>query len=334
MRWICVCVSLLLGGYVFSQNVDTAYVALKPAIATHDIIGLGEVSHGFETFNATKAGLLTAMRKDHENLSVIFESPFTACALAYLNNDGDDRLAKSLYPFWNTASVRQAIRAFQEREGQAGRPLVFGCDVQEDCRFTRLSEYLLRNRIIQTEAATLQRCDSLLGTLIGPKRTEFFWDDVNRDTLINGYNRVIKELDAVKMRATENKLLHQALLNRKWLCEYLHIKDIADRMAFRDGLMARNVVWIYENFIKKGEKAVLWSADTHIAKNDEAVKNGKPRWMGEHLQVYFKDKYYAVSLSPGKRGVLKFAAKKGFDAVLYNRKPKHIFPEEWDTPCP
>lgn len=334
MKWFFVCLGMLAGGSVFPQETGSVYAALKPSVAVHEIVGLGESSHGFGTYNEAKAGLIEAMHGDDESLSVIFESPFTAGVVAYLERlDAPARLAASVYAFWNTPSVLRGVEPFLRTERNTGRPQVWGCDMQEDCRFGQLSAYLLRGGMIRTEARTLQRCDSVLATVIGPRPSLKYLDDAGRDTLINGYGRVIKELDGREIDALERKLLHQALLNRKWLCEYLCIKDMDRRMAFRDGLMSRNVVWIYENFLKGNGKAVLWAADTHIGKNDEAVKMGRPRWTGEHLQVYFKEKYYAVSLAPGKADGLKPGGKR-FDAVLYFRNPEPILPGQWETPCP
>jgi len=106
------------------------------------------VGHGYESINEAKGVVVDFLRQQLEVKAVVFESSFTLSALGYLRKDDlSNRLKYSLYPFWNTGSVMEALQPFYQVE-TGERPLVVGCDMQEDCRFTSLSQYLVGEGVV------------------------------------------------------------------------------------------------------------------------------------------------------------------------------------------
>lgn len=295
------------------------------------ITGLGESSHGFESFNAQKAEWLAGFQRENPDRAVIFESSFTLGVLAWLEGDSDHRTDRFLYPFWNTASVKNALRGFLSAERQQHVPKIFGCDIQEDCRFTALSAYLLDRHIIQYFADRLRQSDSILARCIGAQPVVSVLSPAEAERLRQNYTAVGDELAAhTGLPELHYRLLDRVLQNRRWLCRYLTIKSTSDLMAYRDSLMAENVAWIYDTFLKNSE-VLLWAANTHVAKN--ASKNSKPVWMGEYLQARYGTGYAAVALSPGKGETAVIVSKKGFDVSVEIPKPVKIAAAEWKTDC-
>lgn len=295
------------------------------------IMGLGESSHGFESFNAQKAEWLAGFQRENPDRAVIFESSFTLAALAWLEGDSARRTDRFLYPFWNTASVKNALRGFLSAERQQHVPKIFGCDIQEDCRFTALSEYLLDRHIVLLFADRLRQSDSILACCLGEQPVLSVLPLADAGRLQQNYRAVGDELAAhTGLPELHYRLLDRALQNRRWLCRYLTIKSTSDRMAYRDSLMAENVTWIYDTFLKNGE-AVLWAANTHVVKS--TAKKNKPAWMGEYLQARYGTRYAAVSLLPGKGETAVIVSQKGFDVSVEIPKPVKIAAEEWKTEC-
>lgn len=75
------------------------------------------------------------------------------------------RARSFLYPFWNTTSVKTALASFLNREKD--KPLIIGFDIQENCRFTKLSQLLLDKRLVSDNKDRLIQYDSILSCDIG-----------------------------------------------------------------------------------------------------------------------------------------------------------------------
>ena len=297
------------------------WAALPPSVR---IIGLGESSHGFETFNAQKAEWINDFQAADVKRGVIFESSFTLAALAYLEGDESQRVSGFLYPFWNTNSVQVALRGYQIAE-DAGGPKLFGCDVQEDCRYTALSAYLIKNGLTRY-TALLKEADEALDPIIGPDPTQKTLEEKTAARLHATYAAVQLELDKNDLLPeTQHRLLDRALQNRRWLCSYLTLKDVSKRMALRDSLMAENVFWIYHTFLEDTQ-TVLWAANSHVNKQ----LTGR---MGAYLSTHFAADYAAVGVFPGKEAPELKKGPEGFDASVKLPNPVSIPPEQWKTPC-
>jgi erythromycin esterase len=331
MRIYLLFICVFCGTIAFSQPTKSESSELKQlatSIGERSVVALGEIGHGYETINAAKSMTLDFLRSRLNFEAVVFESSFTEGMISYLRNDAFEKRLKSfLYPFWNTASVRASLRLTfaLEQQKQERLPLITGCDVQEDCRFTSLSEYLFKEGyggIANKRALTI--CDSILSLYIGRKPARKGAISKNEyDILVSNYNVVAEELNRRDMQDVPKKILLRCIENRKWLCEYLTIADINERMSYRDSIMYQNVIWIKDELLT-GKKLVIWSTDTHIA------RAGKTRfaWMGERLSAALKNDYYTISF----RRVIGLPANR-FDSIFNLKKLEKIKSSEWITPC-
>lgn len=314
---------------------------LRARLSPYSVIGLGETGHGYESINAAKGTVVDFLHRQLGVSGVVFESSFTLGVVGYLQADSlDQRLKYALYPFWNTASVAASLKPFYHREQQEGKPLIAGCDVQEDCRFTRFSGYLLREGLVRTHQAKLVAADSILSYYIGKdfsRKNSLTAAEYN--SLVSSYELIAAELRQQPLPILKQNLLLRCLQNRQWLCRYLTLAGARQRMHFRDSIMAENVLWL-KNELYPSDKIALWAANTHVSRL--AGGNKHPGWMGEWLSSRLPDSYGAISVQKGAVPPNEYpegfainypAAREKFDAVIYLEKLKKISSGEWVTPC-
>ena len=200
----------------------------------------------------------------------------------------------------------------------------------------------LKNNYIKHTSDQLRLCDSILNFYIGETA------DGKRQLSVSEYNLLVAHYDSIAeeiTKLTEVKEIHKKLLlhcfeNRKWLCKYLTIKKIKERMYFRDSLMAQNIIFLKNN-LYSSEKIMLWAADAHIAKMNTDEHNA--RWMGEWLTKTYGHGYYAISFRKGNTtgnsfipGTASLIIKKktdNFQAFFSLSDLRSIEKEQWNTPC-
>jgi erythromycin esterase len=324
-----------------STSLTSEWQKLQHQIDNSLIVGVGEVVHGFESLNKNKAGLVDFLHKESNFRAIALESSFTESIISYLNNDSaDDRAKNFLYPFWITASVRSVLRSFIEDEKGLAKPLVVGFDIQEDCRFDKLSEFLREEGLITANLMALHACDSILSRYIG-KNVTSKGAMTNQEylALISTYDLVKAELETKDLDTFPKKLLLRCLENRKWLCKFLTLSTTRQKMYFRDSLMAANIVWLQKE-IYTDNKFIIWAANTHISK---LAKGSKPQWTGEWLSSIYTDKYFAISFQKGsaknkhnwQNTSFQYTVNnnKTFDCIFYVSELKKIESHEWITPC-
>lgn len=314
---------------------------LKKEISNSSIVGLGEVGHGFESINEAKATLLNMLQTDFNFKAVGFESSFVESIMSFLNNDTLETRAKNfLYPFWNTTSVKTALKNLFDNEKSLLKPLIIGFDIQEDCRFQKFSEYLNSKGLITTSKDKLKDCDSILSNYIG-KNFIRKGAITNQEylLLIHNYKEIEEEIKTRKIDAFQMKLIERSIENRKWLCKYLTLTTVREKMYYRDSLMADNISWL-KNELYSENKLIIWAANTHIA---ELTSKKKPTWTGEWLSLVYGDKYFTIAFQKG-RGDKTFYWKniyfkysnntsEKFNMVIYLDKLTKIKAQEWVTPC-
>lgn len=315
---------------VFAQSPkyeSSEWKQLSTGIGERSVVALGEIGHGYEALNIAKALTFDFLRTRLNFEAIIFESSFTEGMISYLRSDAFDKRLKSfLYPFWNTASVRASLSATYELEQQKQErlPLITGCDVQEDCRFTSLSEYLIKEGYSIANKKKLASCDSILSFYLGRRPSRKGTISKNEyDILVSNYDIVAGELNGRNMQDVPRKILLRCIENRKSLCQYLTISDIYERMYYRDSIMYENVIWIKDELLP-GKKLVVWSTDTHISKPGKTKMN----FMGERLSAALKNDYYAISY----RRVMGLPASR-FNSIFSVKSLEKIKSEEWVTPC-
>jgi erythromycin esterase len=315
---------------------------IKKEIGNSSIVGLGEIGHGFESINQTKSVFVDFLHTELNFQAVMFESSFTESVIGFLSNDFlENRLKNFLYPFWNTTSVKTALKGFFNDEKHTALPLIIGFDIQEDCRFQRLSEYLNTKKLITTNKEKLNECDSILSFYIG-KNFSRKGAITNPEYLIllRNYELIAGELKAQNLDTLKQKLLQRSIENRKWLCKYLTFLSVTQKMYYRDSLMADNIKWLKNNMYAKN-KLIIWAANTHISK---VTKSKQPKWMGEWLSYVYLEKYFSISFQKGQsigndisagNTSFKYFNKPNqkFDLIIYLEKLQKIQSQEWLTPC-
>ena len=315
---------------------------LKERLADKSIIALGEPGHGYESVNYAKSMVAARLQSEMGCKAIAFESSFTAGMIAYLNHDSlEIRLRKFLYPFWNTPSVVSAMKAFATSEQTNDQPRIVGFDIQEDCRFKCLSDYLLKAGVINTTRTSLLESDSILAYYIGKDFSRRGpMQDAEYKKLLNNYDQVMLEIESQQMTPKRKKLLLRTIENRKWLCKYLTLSTANDKMYYRDSLMAENIIWLKRELFSN-EKLILWAAELHIAKPKQGAT---PKWMGDWLVQKFPGSYFNCAFRKEYAKVRKERDKKfslrlypdaisRFDAEIYLERLDKITSAQWITPC-
>jgi len=313
---------------------------LKNRFSSSLIVGLGEVGHGFESINEAKSSLVDLLQSEMNFEAIAFESSFTESVVSFIRDSTlESRTKNFLYPFWNTPSVRKTLKSFFDKETSL-RPLIIGFDIQEDCRFTKLSQLLIEKQLILTNRDKLLESDSLLSYYIGKHFTrKHALSHQEYLLLVENYEIIVKEIRAKQQSVLQYKLLERSIENRKWLCKLLTLTTAKERMYFRDSLMADNVRWIH-NELYPNNKLILWAANTHISNN---VSNKEPQWMAEWLSSQYSDNYFSIAFNKGSGNKFLILSKTSysyyespsgkFNLVIYLDKLKKIKPDEWNTPC-
>ncbi len=301
------------------------------SIERAQIIGLAEEQHGYESVNEAKSDWL-AKASLKKNSALIFESSFCLGALTFLENEtGISRMESFLYPYWLTGSVKEAISIFEQEEEQ--RSSVLGMDIQEDCRFKVLSDYLLRNNYVQKNRTVLLRCDSILEYYIGEhfkyktlKEKDFIY-------LKHGYDLIFSEAQEYDDGTDKMKLLLRCIYNRMCLVSYLNIPSYKKRMEYRDYYNFLNVKWIKEEYLQ-GYQLFIWAAALHLEVCGERLQ--RTLWMGDYLRKQYGNDYEVISFRYNPLKELVSRNPRRFyktDVVIEVEKLTSVDTNYFVTPC-
>ncbi len=317
---------------------------LQANIETAQVVALGEEGHGYETYNQAKTKILSFLRSKMGYRKLVVESSFTECIISYLTSGSlEQRLQHFIYPFWNTRSVRDGLQPLYEEEKRTGEPSIFGCDIQEDCRYVSLASYLLSNGLVKENKDQLLSCDSLLAYYIGEKPGRQYPSLQEYQLLLSYYKDVQTEIASnQQLSGPQQKLLLRSMENRQWLCHYLTIKSGKERMHFRDSLMAENVNWLRKE-LSGSPTFILWTTNLHAAA--AKADSSPPQWLGERLSRLLGKNYYPIAFEKKKTFSSKHYSlddecsiafdsdSSPFSATVYCNKLVKIAKEEWITPC-
>lgn len=307
---------------------DSDLVFLKDELKNVEIISLGEQTHyDGATFDA-KVRLIKYLHNELGFNTIAFESGFFDCYKANLDiknrkeGDSTNYLNQAIFGVWNNKQVYR-LAQFIDSTYYTDSPLnLVGFDLQSSGFYSR--KYLaddLKDYIKYLELRTNQKID--LDTVqldssinILTKYSNHFKKIPEPDTtcLFNASNQV---LDIVHTLDSKSKLDSFWIKNLK-LIQFDYRKRYSSNKAFRDSIMASNIIWLKNN---SKDKIILWAANTHISKNTETVKLKYLRvnkQMGAFLKENFQSKYYAL-------GFTSFGGRF-FDSWFFNsiftKKPK------------
>jgi erythromycin esterase len=344
MKQLLICILVIFSLPVQAQTPsidDPALQELKKRLHSSLIVGLGEAGHGFESINDVKSALVRVLHKELNFEAIAFESSFTESVVSFLvDSTLDSRATNFLYPFWNTTPVKAALEPFFHNEQHGQKPLIMGFDIQEDCRYSNLSQVLMDKKLVSDHKDKLIECDSVLSYYIGAYFSrKGALPDQEYLLLVRNYELIAAEVKTKSTNSLQMKLLERSLENRMWLCKYLTITTATEKMYYRDSLMADNIAWLQKE-LYEGSRFMVWAANTHIAKK---THSRRPEWTGEWLSSGYGDRYFAVSFRKGPAGSPSFwkgtsyryssGPFEKFDLVFYLDKLIKIKTGAWITPC-
>lgn len=291
--------------------------------AAQVVVGLGEAYHGSASLNARKSAVLDSLARNDPASALVVESSFVGAIAAHGSDlDLGARMRTFVYPYWLTDTVVRTFARAERRVQDRAAPFLWGCDLQEDCRFSQHTEDLLRYAELATWKADLLRCDSVLDAHIGDQASASLVPEADRRILVAMYSRIAEQL-AVDTSASAQRLA-QAMRNRRALCDYLALSHRRQRMRLRDSVMAANILWLRDHLRTSGT-LVFWAADDHVLKGRASRK---ATWCGERLAPVLGGAYVTISVRHGRR------VPRGCDQLERVSERTSVEPENWRTPCP
>ncbi len=283
------------------------------------LVGLGEQAHGYRSLNDQKVQQLVNLEEEGRIDAIIVESSFTGGIAAGGHSRLRDAMRAFVYPYWSADTV---VHAFERMAASANERGLFlwGCDIQEDCRFHATTLALIDHTSLNAWRTELLRCDSVLDRYIGASPIHKPLSAQDRSLVQGIYIHIIEQLPVDE----EHALLSRALRNRIWLCDLLVLTNMKKRMALRDSLMAANVLWILERF-SSNDRLVFWAADLHVRRSHPSKP---PKWCGEYLDRALGERYKAISVAHRRKHA------KRFDRQGLVSPAVHMNERELVTPCP
>ena len=278
---------------------DVPLESFLKSIQEHRIIGLGEQSHGIESFNDVKSALLRAGWRNHPNSNLLIESSFNLSMVHFLTNGETKEWGDNvLFQFWNTDSVLHCMEDFQRRSETLKRPALAGFDMSEDCRYKLTSSFLLQSHWVARHAPELKLADSIMAQCMAPHAVKSRLSIEEKERLRTLYDLIESEVSE-RDSSMQRDIVLRMIFNRRALCNFLTIDDRAHYFAYRDSMMADNIFWLINHFCKD-EKVFLWAANVHLAALDIGPRSSA--FMGELIYQRFQGEYYNLDVVRARRG--------------------------------
>ncbi len=290
-------------GEVTENNEDyTDYAALKTLLKDVEIVMLGEQSHGEATAYETKIKLIKYLHKELGFDILVFEGGFydvhKASELIEAGMPVRDAMGQSISYIWSTTKSIIPLAEYLETN-KLNNPLKLrGFDSQFYMNFSK------KNLLTDLSNYLKQTDESILNTNEWQHLKENFNYSVTREfkklkrnqpELDTTYlNLLVQKLNKLPTNAQTNFWI-QTLKNVK-----VHLSDLALGTDDRDKQMAKNLVWLKEQYPKS--KIICWGATSHFLYNSTEVRFRNPiiqLLAGNYLKKsprmgnYVKEKYGA-----------------------------------------
>jgi hypothetical protein len=257
----------------------------------YDIVLLGEQAHGIKSFYEEKYTLIELIDSSvQEELVLFFESPLILSIISYLENGVSDY-------HYHLNNTEENIDFFSKYKN-------FGFDLQEDCRYTAFSEFLVKRAYCDPKDKDMLKMDSILGTCINGKN---FINEVLTEGACTDLKSAIRSLKLKVLQKIPNdqdrKMLDLCFENRLHLAQYMHLDNsdrYQQRIQFRDSIMAVNISQM--DFLKNDSKVVISAANLHVGLNGvmgKAWANDGVKSMAEYLA--FDYDLYSIAIDSKKR---------------------------------
>ena len=272
---------LILILIVFSQEAFSQK-NWSTILSNSDIVLLGEQAHGVQSFYEEKQKIIKQIELvSPQELLLLVESPFVLSVIRELQNRDSD------YHYHHT-NTKENIQFFDGYKN-------FGIDLQEDCRYTEFSDFLIKRKYCDPSDRDIRRMDSILSLcIIGGNYVK---DVLNKEDVVVLKSSILHLKSKVlsqNLDEYESRLLGLCFENRVKLADYLHLdtgKGYQKRIQYRDSVMAVNVQELINSH--RNFQAIIWAANLHIGGKGimgkkwtkEGVKS-MSEYLGQNYSLY------------------------------------------------
>ena len=318
------------------NSEDFSDLAFLDIIApSKEIIQIGEVAHGIAEQNRLRVRVIKYLHKKHGYNLVAFESGFYECS--QMNKQWNKLTAKeimqnSLYSFWHTNDLLDLFNYIQNTRNGNNPIQLVGFDTQDTGDWHINKPAYLRDIV--------KLFDPDLSKIIYQTDYELLQVDYN-----DHVNYVQNNYENLKLQYSE--LLEKVKENKSFLINIIGKEDyiIAEKTAFcrlyyikqknrdsqeieigtsnpRDFAMGEMVRFIKTEMFPDS-KMVVWAHNFHTYKKAGEIENASYRpvynsqLMGDILDHYFKEKYYAIGML-GFEGNINYGVVKNISITLDN----------------
>jgi len=271
-------------------------------LATAQIIGLGEASHGTKEFFQSKHRIFKYLVENQGFKVLAMEADFGESV--YINQaiqegrTGDIKglmAEKMIFWTWHTQEVLELLEWMSEyNKGKSAEEKLQYLGM--DCQFNTFNPMLISAYLKQTNDELSEQLQPLLESI-----DNFNFNDLNSDKKVQVLSLIDKLEDAILafeqkqsalvMNSSEKAYqLHlQLLLISKQVME---VRGTDSDFNLRDKYMAENTQWMIQHF--DNAKIVCWAHNGHIANN---LNYGKGGAMGYHLKKTLRRDYQILGFT-------------------------------------
>ncbi len=300
---------------------------LKDAIGNSRVVLLGEAEHGDGSTFLLKSRVAKYLHQVLGFRVLAFEGSFFGLNNSweeYVNKRaGFEQLKNNLYIMWRESKQCEELFEYIERQSKTNDPLVLsGVDSRQvgELKIAAMLDSILTSHNLISDRDEYSFFINTLNDVLNLEyKHKISIDEQNR------FLEILKQYEQHLTNANVDNFWIQELKNTRgyalhsWRSAIDESKDLYNG-NFRDRQMADNLAWLL-NEKYKGEKIIVWAANTHVVKNfstidstfygqDEILIRGAEHSMGEYLHDIGVSIYSIITVYYSGKGA-------GFDFKEY-----------------